>query len=31
MRGKQVADSRQAAIPSVPAAADASRSTATAA
>jgi CHAD domain-containing protein len=31
MRGKQVADSRQAAIPSVPAAAEASRNTATAA
>jgi CHAD domain-containing protein len=31
MRGKQVADSRQAAIPSLPAAADASRNTATAA
>jgi CHAD domain-containing protein len=31
MRGKQVADSRQAAIPSVPAAADASRNAATAA
>ena len=31
MRGKQLADSRQAAIPSLPAAADASRNTATAA